>query len=224
MGITISGFTSTQSSSTIPAGATATAGKTVDQKTSIQDVSADKVSLGNQNSDESLTYLNPRNNGSGVAATQQDLQAMLEESDRQAQEMINLILSMVNRQGTTLEKIISGEDVLQADPETIAAAQEAVSEEGEWGVTKTAERILSFAKSVIGDDESKIDKIRAAVEQGFNEATKALGGKLPEISEKTYAAVMAEFDRWKAEGLSDVKATQEPLKQASKETETVASR
>ncbi|MDQ7970134.1 MAG: hypothetical protein REI95_10865, partial [Oxalicibacterium faecigallinarum] len=148
MGITISGFTTTQSSSTIPAGATATAGKTVDQKTSIQDVSADKVSLGNQNSDESLTYLNPRNNGSGVAATQQDLQAMLEESDRQAQEMINLILSMVNRQGTTLEKIISGEDVLQADPETIAAAQEAVSEEGEWGVTKTAERILSFAKSV----------------------------------------------------------------------------
>lgn len=205
MGITISGFTTTQSSSTIPAGPTSVAGgKAAEQKSSIQDVAADKVSLGNQNSDESLTYLNPKSKGGSVAPTQQDLQAMLEESDRQAQEMINLILSMVNRQGTTLEKIISGEQVLDADPATVAAAQEAVSEDGEWGVEKTAERILNFAKNVIGGDESKIDKIRAGVEQGFNEAKKILGDKLPEISEKTYAAVMAEFDRWKSEGLANV--------------------
>ena len=209
MGITISGFTTTQSSSTVPAGATTVIGKAAEPKASIQDVAADKVSLGNQNSDESLTYLNPRSKGNSVAPTQQDVQAMLEESDRQAEEMIHLILSMVNRQGTTLEKIISGEQVLDADPATVAAAQEAVSEEGEWGVQKTADRILAFAKSVIGGDESKIDKIRAGVEQGFNEATKILGGKLPELSEKTYAAVMAEFDRWKTEGLPDLKSTEE---------------
>ena len=107
---------------------------------------------------------------------------------------------MVDRQGTTLRQVISGETQLQADPQTIAAAQAAISEDGEWGVKQTAGRILDFARAVIGEDPARLEKVRAAVEQGFKEATEMLGGSLPEISQRTYDAVMAEFDRWREEG------------------------
>mgnify|MGYP007025911960 FL=1 len=56
---------------------------------------------------------------------------------------------------------------------------------------------------MIGDDPSKLDAIRAAVEKGFKEATEMLGGALPEISQKTHKAIMAEFDRWQSDGIPE---------------------
>ena len=70
-----------------------------------------------------------------------------------------------------------------------------------FGVQKTAERILSFAKAAIGGDTTKLDKIRAAVERGFKEAADILGGSLPEISQQTLRAIQTEFDHWKADGI-----------------------
>lgn len=195
MSLTISSFSTSQ-----PTGATSATGSNATvRKNGQQDVpteGTDKVSLG-QSATEGLTYNVPRS----AVQSQAELQTMLEESSRKAQEIVDLILSMVNRQGTTLGEVIRGETSLQADPETIAAAQAAIAEDGEWGVQQTAARILDFSRAVIGGDSSKLESIRAAVEKGFREATEILGGKLPEISERTYAAVMAEFDRWREEGL-----------------------
>jgi hypothetical protein len=145
-----------------------------------------------------LTYADPRVNKS---SQKPDVEALLEESNRKAQEIINLILPLVEQQGLNLAKVVSGEQKLTADPETIAAAKAAIGPDGEFGVRKTAERILSFAKGAIGGDASKLDKIRAAVERGFKEAADILGGALPEISQQTLSAIEAEFDRWKAEGI-----------------------
>lgn len=66
-----------------------------------------------------------------------------------------------------------------------------------WGVDAVATRILDFAKSLAGGDDSKIDMLRSAVEKGFKEAEKAWGGQLPGISQRTYDKIMQGFDEWK---------------------------
>lgn len=160
-------------------------------------IGSDIVSL-NGKAKADLTYADPR-----LAKSEQktDLAALLEESDRKAQEIVNLIRPLVEQQGLNLAKLVSGEQKLTADPESIAAAKAAIAADGELGVQKTAERILSFAKAAIADDPGKLDKIRAAVEQGFQEAADILGGTLPEISRQTLTAIQTEFERWKADGI-----------------------
>lgn len=139
--------------------------------------------------------------GSTASSGPQDLTALLEESDRKASEMLQLLGNLIQKQGLEWKKVVSGEQKLSADPETIKAAQAAIGEDGEFGVRKTAERILSFARSMIGDDPSRLEAVRKAVTQGFDEAREILGGTLPDISEQTYDTIMAEFDRWGQDGL-----------------------
>lgn len=80
------------------------------------------------------------------------------------------------------------------DAATKAQAQEDISENGYWGVKQTSERILDFAKALAGDDPDKLESMRAAFEKGYAQAEKTWGGKLPDISEQTYSAVMKGFD------------------------------
>lgn len=156
------------------------------------------VALGQPPADEGLTYADPRKI---PAKARSELQAMLDESNRKVDEFMQLLGGMVEKQGLEWSKLVSGEQKLNADAETIAKAKEAVSEDGEFGVRKTAERILSFAKLAIGDDPDKIAAFREAVEKGFDDAAKMLGGKLPQISEDTRKVIMAEFDRWEKDGI-----------------------
>lgn len=157
----------------------------------------DTVSLG-KGVQEKVTYSDPRLNKSTRTP---DLAALLEESERKAQEIIDLIKPLVEQQGLNLAKVVSGEQKLNADPKAIETAKAAIAEDGEFGVRKTAERILSFAKAAIGDDPAKLGKIRAAVEQGFKEAADILGGTLPDISQQTLKAIQAEFERWQTDGI-----------------------
>ncbi|MGL6040410.1 MAG: hypothetical protein ACRC01_04320 [Deefgea sp.] len=153
----------------------------------------DTVKLNGQ-APESLTYSKPR-------AMPAELSTMLEESDRQVEAMMSLIRPLLEQQGLTMSKVVSGEQKLTVDQGTIDAANAAISEDGEMGVRKVSERILSFAKFAMGDDPAQMKKIRDAVELGFSQAKEALGGTLPEISQKTYSTIMAEFDRWEKEGI-----------------------
>lgn len=82
-------------------------------------------------------------------------------------------------------------------------AQKAISEGGYFSVEETANRLLEFAKALAGDDPEQAEKMRSAVQKGFKEAEKVWGGKLPEISSKTYDAVMKKFDDWANEGKVD---------------------
>lgn len=156
------------------------------------------VALGQTPADEALTYTDPRKT---AAKDKPDLQTMLDESNRKVDEFMQLLGGMVEKQGLEWSKLVSGEQKLTADAETIAKAKDAVSEDGEFGVRKTAERILTFAKMGVGDDPEKIATFRKAVEKGFDDAAKVLGGKLPQISEDTRKVIMDEFDRWEKEGI-----------------------
>lgn len=78
-------------------------------------------------------------------------------------------------------------------------AQKAISEGGYWSVESTSDRIIEMAKALTGGDPDKIQTMVDAFKKGYEQATKAWGKELPEISSKTYDAVMEKFDAWSNE-------------------------
>ncbi|WP_199054610.1 hypothetical protein [Aquitalea sp. ASV15] len=157
------------------------------------------VSLGqNDSGTQSLTYGKP---SSSATAAPVDVSALLAKSNQQVSDFLKLLGNLVQQQGLQWNKVVSGEQKLTVDPQTKAAATQAVSEDGELGVKNTARRILDFARLGIGNDPSKIDTLRAAVQQGFDEAKQAFGGSLPDISNQTHDAIMATLDDWQKNGL-----------------------
>lgn len=81
------------------------------------------------------------------------------------------------------------------DPATKAQAQADIAEDGYWGVNQTSDRIMNFATALTGGDPDKIEEMRSAFQKGYKEAEKTWGGKLPDISQRTYDAVMSKFDK-----------------------------
>ncbi|MGV8906232.1 MAG: hypothetical protein ACOH15_06520 [Acetobacterium sp.] len=117
-----------------------------------------------------------------------------------------MVRVMIEKQGHSANKIMKalseGKDVditVTVDPDTQKAAQDAISEDGYWGANQTSERILDFAKTLSGGDKTKITNLRNAFLEGFEQAKKAFGGELPEISQQTYDKVKAGFDAWENE-------------------------
>ena len=82
-------------------------------------------------------------------------------------------------------------------------AKQAVSEDGDWGVKAVSDRIVEFAKAISGNDKSKIDTLKAAIEKGFKEAGVDLGGTLPDISKQTHDEIMKKLDEWANEGQNE---------------------
>jgi hypothetical protein len=76
-------------------------------------------------------------------------------------------------------------------------AQQAISEDGEFGVKAVSDRIVKFAIAISGGDKAKYDELKASIDKGFQQATKSLGGTLPDISQQTYKEVMRKLDDWK---------------------------
>lgn len=170
--------------------------RVIDKRLAEQPALADKVTLGSA-VEPPATYGDPRLK---PAMSPADLDAILADSDAKTQAVMNLILPLVEQQSLNLAKVVSGEQKLSADAESIDKAKAAIADDGEFGVQQVADRILGFAQSAMGDDPSKLASFRAAVEEGFKQAAEMLGGTLPEISEKTRTTIMATFDRWQAEG------------------------
>ncbi|WP_461205786.1 hypothetical protein [Clostridium sp. DL1XJH146] len=83
-------------------------------------------------------------------------------------------------------------------PTTREGAIEAIGEGGAYSVNSVADRIMSMAKAIAGDDPEKLQEMRAAVEKGFEEAglvfNSATNDELPQISKDTYTEVMKRFD------------------------------
>ena len=83
-----------------------------------------------------------------------------------------------------------------------AEAQQMVGEDGFFGAKQTTDRIMSFAKALVGEGASaeKIENMRAAVQKGFDEVGRMFGGfdKLPSVTKDTYNSIMKSFDDWKA--------------------------
>lgn len=142
-----------------------------------------------------------------------DRTALVQQLKADQEKMMNNLLEIVQKtiagQGSTFA-IASQDDMWKflaegkftADPDTIAKAKEDISEDGYWGVEKTSDRILEFAKALSGDDPDKADELLSAFKKGYEQATGTWGKDLPDISSKTYDAVLKKFDDWKNSGKS----------------------
>ena len=84
---------------------------------------------------------------------------------------------------------------LKVDAATQAQAKKDIAEDGYWGVEQTSDRIIDFATALTGGDPSKIEEMREAFKKGYKQAEKTWGGQLPDISQRTYDAVMQKFDK-----------------------------
>ena len=123
------------------------------------------------------------------------------DSQARVDSLVNMVQSAITQQGGFIAStddvwkfLASGNFTVSA--ETKAAAQEAISEDGYWGVKQTSDRILEFAKALSGGDASKAEELKNAFIKGFKQATGTWGKELPQISQDTYDAVIDKFDKW----------------------------
>ena len=82
------------------------------------------------------------------------------------------------------------------DEATKAQAQADIADDGYWGVEKTSDRILDFAKALAGNDPGKAQQLLDAFKEGYKKAEETWGDKLPDISQRTYEAVEKKFNDW----------------------------
>lgn len=124
------------------------------------------------------------------------------ETENKYNQMMNLITKMMTAQGKQATVGMGLGDMigmLDVDQKTVEQAQKDISEDGYWGVNKTSERIIDFAKAITGGDPSQIEKMRKAIKAGFGAAQDEWGkSKMPQITQDTYDAVMKGLDEWAA--------------------------
>ena len=125
---------------------------------------------------------------------------MKADAEAHAQQLQNIVQQLMTKQGQTYNNANDIWSVLSSgnftvDAATKAQAEKDISEDGYWGVKQTSDRIIDFATALTGGDPSKIEEMREAFKKGYKQAEKTWGGKLPEISQRTYDAVMEKFDK-----------------------------
>lgn len=121
--------------------------------------------------------------------------------DARTSQLRSLVEKMMTDQGSTIGKADSMWNFLAKGDFTVDAltkenAQADIAEDGYWGVTQTSDRMFDFAKALAGDDPEKMEEMKEAFIKGFEQATKTWGGKLPDISQRTYDATLEKFDNW----------------------------
>ena len=125
---------------------------------------------------------------------------MKADAEAHAQQLQSIVEKLMNQQGLTYNSangiwsVLAGGN-LKVDAATQAQAQKDIAEDGYWGVEQTSDRIIDFANALTGGDPSKIEEMREAFKKGYKQAEETWGGKLPDISQRTYDAVMQKFDK-----------------------------
>lgn len=126
------------------------------------------------------------------------------DADARTSQLRSLVEQMMGKQAATYGNANDIWSFLRSgnytvDPATKAQAQADIAEDGYWGVSQTSDRIIQFATALTGGDPDKIEAMRDAFKKGYAQAEKTWGDSLPEISQKTYDAVMEKFDKLAAD-------------------------
>lgn len=130
------------------------------------------------------------------------IEKMKAEAEQRTAQLRSIVEQMMTKQGATIANaddmwkfLAKGDFTVSADVKAQAEAD--IAEDGYWGVEQTSDRIVDFAKALSGGDPAKADEMIEAFKKGFEEATKAWGDELPDISQRTYDAVLEKMDAWK---------------------------
>ena len=132
-----------------------------------------------------------------IAQMKSDMEARMNQMNSYVQQMMNQQGVAIGTADDIWSFLASGDFTVTEAAKS--QAQEAISEDGYWGVEQTSQRIIDFAKALSGGDVSKADLLLDAFKKGFEEATGTWGKELPEISQNTYKAVEEKFAAWKEE-------------------------
>ncbi len=168
---------------------------------------AEKTAAGTTGAENGVVYEKGNADKTATAASfkktqyaNPDLVAKLKaDADSRTNQLQSIVTQMLSKQGVTFAKANDMWSILASgnftvDATTKAQAQADIADDGYWGVEQTSDRIIDFAKALAGDDADQLEKMRSAFEKGYKQAEKTWGGKLPDISQKTYDAVMKKFD------------------------------
>ncbi|MEL7655773.1 MAG: hypothetical protein AAGU75_07680 [Bacillota bacterium] len=182
-------------------GITKTSNQSTGQKTSNsnqegQNSKVDTIEIGNKQ-EASVTY-------SKAASKKPDateIAALKAEADKATENLRKLVEELILKQdknykasaGDPSEETLNSLGITAAD---VQAAQEAISEDGEFGVKAVSDRLVDFAISISGGDKSKLSELISAIDEGFAAAKKALGGELPDICRQTYDETMRKLNDW----------------------------
>jgi len=152
------------------------------------------VDIGSK-SEKKVTYNNP-----GVVKPDiKKIEQLKKEADDALRPLRQMVEELLKKQGMSFKvanlKPHEGK-MVEIDDETRAEAQRLISDDGEYGIENTANRLFEFAKAVSGNDKTKINELKSAIEQGYKAAEKAFGGELPEICKKTLERTMEKLDQW----------------------------
>ncbi len=161
-----------------------------------QSAKVDSIEIGTKQ-EASVTYSKVTSNkldAADIASLKAEAEAATENLRKLVEQ---LILKQNNNYKTSAED--SSKDLLNKlgiTTEDVEAATQAVSEDGEFGVNAVSDRLVDFAISISGGDKSKLSELISAIDEGFAAAKDALGGELPEISQKTYEETMRKLNEW----------------------------
>jgi len=161
-----------------------------------QSVKVDSIEIGTKQ-EASVTYSKVTSKKLD-AADISSLKAAAEAATENLRKLVEQLILKQNKNYTTSTED-SPKDLLNKlgiTTEDVEAATQAVSEDGEFGVNAVSDRLVDFAISISGGDKSKLSELISAIDEGFAAAKEALGGELPEISQKTYDETMRKLNEW----------------------------
>lgn len=141
-----------------------------------------------------------------ITYEKKDFRPNIHEMDRLKQSvddalkpLRSMVEELLKRQGMTFRDTslnVTKEKMVEIDAQTRAEANRLISDGGEFSAENTAQRLFDFALTVSGGDKSKLDDLKAAIQKGYEAASEAFGGELPEISKQTIDLTMKKLDAW----------------------------
>ena len=139
-----------------------------------------------------------------VAALKADAQARTDSFKKMVEDMLFKQGKKVTNADDMWKALANGD--FTVDAETAAKAKSEIADDGYWGVEQTSQRIFDMAVALSGGDEDKMNEMLDGFKEGFKQATKTWGKELPDISGRTYDAVMEKFENYKNKETADVQA------------------
>ena len=175
----------------------------------------EKKSENSTKTDTGVVYEKSSDQTSGTVTKKTDyalVNKLKADAEERTSQLRSLVEKMMTKQGVAIGTADSMWSFLAkgdftVDEATRAQAQADIADDGYWGVDQTSDRILDFAKALSGNDPEKADLLLDAFKKGFKEATKSWGQDLPDISQRTYDAVVEKFNKWK-NGTEETEAAQ----------------
>ena len=175
----------------------------------------EKKSESSTKTDTGVVYEKSSDQTSGTVTKKTDyalVNKLKADAEERTSQLRSLVEKMMTKQGVAIGTADSMWSFLAkgdftVDEATRAQAQADIADDGYWGVDQTSDRILDFAKALSGNDPEKADLLLDAFKKGVKEATQSWGQDLPDISQRTYDAVVEKFNKWK-NGTEETEAAQ----------------